>query len=109
VEGGASVGGESTAVTPRPDPALEHLVPIAVVIAAGCESCARSMVARALEEGSSARHIRKTLAVVAQMTQLDCLSQAVGPEVVARMEKPLAAGRQTLEDSLTCSDPRSSS
>ena len=81
-------------------PKLEDLIPIAVVIAAGCESCAEKMVARALEQGSSRRHIQKTLGIVAHMQKLDCLAQAVGEEVVARMERPLAAGTKTLQQAL---------
>lgn len=82
------------------EPKLEELIPIAVVIAAGCESCAEKMVTRALEQGSSWRDIQKTLGIVAHMQKLDCLAQAVGGEVTARMEKPLAAGRQTLQQAL---------
>lgn len=82
---------------PAPEARLEDLIPIAVVIAAGCESCAEKMVTRALERGSSVRHIEKTLGSVAHLQKLDCLAQAVGAEVVARMEKPLAAGRRTLQ------------
>lgn len=82
------------------EPRLEDLIPIAVVIAAGCESCAERMVTRALEQGSSLRHIQKALGIVAHMQALDCLAQAVGAEVVARMERPLAAGRKTLQRAL---------
>jgi alkylhydroperoxidase/carboxymuconolactone decarboxylase family protein YurZ len=83
--------------TERPlEPRLEDLVPIAVVIAAGCETCAERMVARALEQGSPVRHIRKVLAVVAQLRGSDCFAQAVGLEAVAKMDLPLAAGRRTL-------------
>ncbi len=51
---------------------LQDLIPIAMVIVGGCELCAESMVNRALKQGSSW-------------------------QVIARMEKPLAAGRRTLE------------
>lgn len=81
-------------------PKLEDLIPIAVVIAAGCESCAEKMVAKAVQQGSSWRNIQKTLGVVAHLQKLDCLAQAVGEEVVARMEKPLAAGRETLRQAM---------
>jgi len=82
------------------EPKLEDLIPIAVVIAAGCESCAEKMVTQALAQGGSWRHIQKTLGIVTHMQKLDCLTQAVGEEVVARMEKPLAAGRKTLQRGL---------
>ena len=103
-EGTASVCGCSSE-TPletamEKEPRLEDLIPIAVVIAAGCESCAVKMVTQALAQGSSLRHIKKTLGIVAHMQKLDCLAEAVGEEVVARMEKPLAAGKKTLQQAL---------
>jgi alkylhydroperoxidase/carboxymuconolactone decarboxylase family protein YurZ len=82
---------------PDPTPRLQDLIPIAIVIAAGCEPCAEKMVARALEQGSPREHIEKTLQIVDGMRKLDCFAQAISPEVIARMEKPLAAGRRTLE------------
>jgi hypothetical protein len=74
------------------------LIPIAMVIAAGCEPCAEKMVHRALKEGSSWQDIDKTLRIVASMQSLDCFAKAVGPEAVARMSKPLAAGQRTLQE-----------
>lgn len=41
-----------------------------VVIAAGCTPCAKRMVARALEQGSSPRQVRKALALVKHMRRL---------------------------------------
>ncbi len=79
------------------EPILQNLIPIAVVIAAGCEKCAEKAVTRALNEGSSPQDIEKTLAIVACLVEGGCLAAAVGPEIVARMRKPLAAGRRTLE------------
>ncbi|MFQ5796370.1 MAG: carboxymuconolactone decarboxylase family protein [Candidatus Bipolaricaulia bacterium] len=81
----------------QPEVKLEDLIPIAVVIAAGCEPCARLMVERALEQGSSERQIQKVLAIVAYLQKLDCLAESVGSETLARMEKPLAMARRTLE------------
>lgn len=75
---------------------LEDLIPIAVVIAAGCESCAGRMVERALREGSTPRGIERSLRIVEHQRSLDCFRSAVGPDVVARMEKPLEAARKTL-------------
>lgn len=78
------------------EPRLEDLIPIAVVIAAGCESCAERMVQRALDRGSARAPIERTLGIVAHLRSLDCLAHKVGPEVIARMEKPLQAGRKAL-------------
>jgi hypothetical protein len=77
-------------------PKLEDLVPIAVVIAAGCERCAERMVRRALQQGSPRRLVERTLGIVAHVRSTDCFVAAVGPEVVARMDKPLEAGRRAL-------------
>jgi hypothetical protein len=83
--------GSSERTTPR----LEDLIPIAVVIAAGCEGCAERMVQRALRRGS-AWPIQQTLGIVAHLRSRDCFVQAVGAEVIARMEKPLEAGMKAL-------------
>ena len=83
-----------------PEPNLEDLVPIALVIAAGCESCAENAVARALEHGTPWRHIQKALQIIAKMQKLDCFAKAVGPDVIARMERPLAAGGRTLREAM---------
>jgi Carboxymuconolactone decarboxylase family len=77
---------------------LDDLIPIAVVIAAGCEPCAAKMVNRALDQGCSRGQIARTLEVVSHLRSLECLVQAVGPEVVSRMERPLASGRQALRE-----------
>jgi hypothetical protein len=79
--------------------ALQTLIPIAVVIAAGCESCATSMVERALSQGTPEPLIRRTLATVAYVRSRVCFAQAVGPDVVARMGKPLEAGTRALRGS----------
>lgn len=71
-----------------------------MVIVAGCEPCADKMVKRALEQGSSWQEIDKTLQIIASMQRQDCFAKAVGMEVVARMEKPLAAGWRTLQEAL---------
>ena len=82
-------------------PDLENLIPIAVVIAAGCEPCAEKMVRRALKQGSAAKNVRKTLGLVAHLQNLDCLAENVGSAVLSRMKKPLATGKQTLESELS--------
>lgn len=77
---------------------LENLLPIAVVIAGGCEPCADKMVRQALERGSAPSSIARTLRIVEHLHTLDCLAQAVGPEVVARMERPLRAAQEALKE-----------
>ena len=80
---------------------LQDLIPIAMVIVGGCEPCAEKMVTRALRQGSSLQDIDKTLRIVASMQNQDCFAQAVGRDVVARMERPLAAGWKTLQQAIT--------
>jgi hypothetical protein len=82
---------------PLSNPKLQDLIPIAMVIVGGCEPCAENMVKRALQQGSSWHDIDKTLQIIASLQKLDCFAKAVGPEVIARMEKPLAVGRGTLQ------------
>lgn len=71
-----------------------------MVIVGGCETCAEKMVTRALEVGSSCQDVDKTLRIVANMQRLDCFAKAVGTDVIARMDKPLAAGQRTLQNAL---------
>ncbi len=77
---------------------LQNLIPIAVVIVGGCEPCAEKMVAQALAQGSSWEEIDETLRILTDMQKRQCVRQALGAEIVGRMEKPLAAGRRTLEE-----------
>ena len=77
---------------------LQNLIPIAVVVVGGCEPCAEKMVTQALAQGSSWQDVDETLRMLADMQKRQCVIQALGPETVARMEKPLAAGRRTLEE-----------
>ena len=79
---------------------LQDLLPIAMVIVGGCESCAEKMVERALHEGSSLQDIDKTLRIIAGMQKLGCFANSVGQEVVSRMDRPLEAGRRTLEKAM---------
>lgn len=91
-------------VETRPSgPELQNLIPIAMVIVGGCEPCAEKMVTRALAQGSPWQDIDKTLQIIAHMQRQDCFAKAVGPDVVARMEKPLAAGWRTLQQAVTAS------
>src|SRR6185312_15244725 len=75
---------------------LQNLIPIAVVVVGGCEPCAEKMVTQALAQGSSWQDVDETLRVLADMQKRQCVIQALDPETIARMEKPLAAGRRTL-------------
>jgi hypothetical protein len=77
---------------------LEDLIPIAVVIAGGCESCAEGMVRRAVEAGSAPRHILRTIAIVADLHERECFRKNIAPEVVERMKGPLARARKILDE-----------
>lgn len=79
---------------------LQNLIPIAVVVVGGCEPCAEKMVTQALAQGSSWQDIDQTLRILADMQKRECVIKSLGPEVVARMEKPLAAGRRTLQQAM---------
>lgn len=81
----------------RVEARLQQLIPIVMVIVGGCETCAEKMVVRALNEGCDWSDIDRTLRITAGMQKLDCFAKAVGPEVTSRMDRPLAAGRKTLE------------
>ena len=83
---------------------MQDLIPIVMVIVGGCESCAEKMVSRALNNGCAWQDIDRTLRITAGMQKLDCFANAVGPEVVLRMDKPLASGRRTLEKAMTPSE-----
>lgn len=93
---------------------LEDLVPIAVVIAAGCEPCAERMVARALAAGASRGDVRKIIGIAWHMAGEACLADAVGPDVLERMKKPVKRAREALKNhgvnaqpSLPTGDPES--
>jgi AhpD family alkylhydroperoxidase len=79
---------------------LQNLIPIAVVVVGGCEPCAEKMVKQALAQGSSPQDVDETLRILADMQKRECVRQSLGPEVVAHMEKPLAAGRRTLQQAM---------
>ncbi len=77
---------------------LQNLIPIAVVVTGGCEPCAEKMVRQALAQGSPWQDVEATLRILADMQKRQCVIDALGAETVARMEKPLAAGRRTLQE-----------
>lgn len=79
---------------------LQNLIPIAVVVTGGCESCAEKMVTQALAQGSSWQEVDETVRILADMQKRECVTKAVGTEVVGRMEKPLAAARRVLQEAM---------
>ncbi len=93
--------GEAQPSQRLPEARLQDLTPIVMVIVGGCEPCAENMVNRALQQGSSWQDIDKTLRIVANMQKHDCFAKAVGTEVVARINKPLAAGRRVLQEAVS--------
>ena len=80
---------------------VENLVPIGVLTVLGCEKCSAEAVGWALQQGSSFDDIERTLRTVAAMQNLDCFKNQFGPDVVTRMQKPLAAAREALEQART--------
>jgi hypothetical protein len=80
---------------------IENLIPIGVLTVLGCEKCSAEAVNWALQQGSSFDDIERTLRTVAAMQKLDCFKQQFGPEVNARMEKPLAAANEALAEART--------
>jgi len=80
---------------------IENLIPIGVLTVLGCEKCSVEAVNWALQQGSSFDDIEHTLRTVAVMQKLPCFKDQFGPEVNARMEKPLAAAREALAEART--------
>ncbi|MBZ5496223.1 MAG: carboxymuconolactone decarboxylase family protein [Acidobacteriia bacterium] len=81
-----------------PQPSLHHLIPLAIVIACGCEPCAQSAVMRAVKQGTPTADVEQTLRIIAYLKTMECLIRNVGPETVARMEKPLSAAFAKLRE-----------
>ncbi|HLA79821.1 MAG TPA: hypothetical protein VJU18_19775 [Vicinamibacteria bacterium] len=77
-------------------PGLEDLIPIAVVIGAGCERCTESLVQRARWRGTPQALIARTLGIVARVCSVECFVRAVGPEVIGGMRGSLQAGKEAL-------------
>jgi hypothetical protein len=80
---------------------IENVIPIGVLTVLGCEKCSAEAVNWALQQGSSFDDIERALRTVAAMQKLDCFKNQFGPEVAARMEKPLAAAREALAQART--------
>ena len=81
--------------------AVENLIPIGVLTVLGCEKCSAEAVKWALQQGSSFDDVERTLRTVAVMQKLPCFKDQFGPEVSARMEKPLLAAREALAEART--------
>ena len=80
---------------------VENLIPISVLTVLGCEKCAAEAVNWALQQGSSFDDIERTLRTVATMRKLDCFKDQFGPDVASRLEKPLAAAQEALDQART--------
>jgi hypothetical protein len=76
---------------------IENLIPIGVLAVLGCEKCSGEAVNWALQQGSSFEDIERTLRTIAAIQQLDCFKSQFGSEVATRMEKPLSAAKEALE------------
>ncbi len=76
---------------------VENLIPIGVLTVLGCEKCSAEAVNWALQQGSSFEDIERTLRTVAAMQKLDCFKAQFGSDVTLRMEKPLSAAKEALE------------
>jgi hypothetical protein len=83
---------------------LQSLIPIAVVVVGGCEPCAEKLVTQALADGCPWQDVDATLRILANMQQRECVIERFGSEFLARMDKPLAAGRRALEQAKTKAD-----
>lgn len=80
---------------------IENLIPIGVLTVLGCEKCSAEAVNWALQQGSSFEDIERTLRTVAAMQKLDCFKGQFGPDVVSKLEKPLAAAHAALDEART--------
>lgn len=75
-------------------PRLEELIPVAVVIGAGCEPGAENLVRRALWRAGSKPAVELTLGLVSPVASHECLRDAVGPATFERVKRALRAGRR---------------
>jgi len=79
---------------------IENLMPIGVLAALGCETCAGEAVTWALQQGSSTEDVERVLRTVAAMQKLDCFNRQFGPDAAARLDKPLVAARKILQQAI---------
>ena len=80
---------------------IENLIPIGILTVLGCETCSAEAVKWAIQQGSSFEDVDRTLRTVAAMQNLDCFKQQFGPDVITRMQKPLASAREALQAATT--------
>jgi hypothetical protein len=80
---------------------VENVIPIGVLTVLGCEKCSAEAVTWALQQGSSFEDIERALRTVAAMQKLDCFKAQFGPDVAVRMQKPLAAAKEALDQART--------
>ena len=80
---------------------IENVIPIGILAVLGCEKCSAEAVNWALQQGSSFEDVERTLRTVAAMQKLDCFKAQFGPEVISRLEKPLAAAKEALDQART--------
>jgi hypothetical protein len=80
---------------------VENVIPIGILTVLGCEKCSAEAVTWALQQGSSFDDIERALRTVAAMQKLDCFKAQFGPDVAVRMQKPLAAAKEALEQART--------
>ena len=80
---------------------IENVIPIGILAVVGCEKCSAEAVNWAVQQGSSFDDIERTLRTVAAMQKLDCFKAQFGPDVISRLEKPLAAAKEALDQART--------
>jgi hypothetical protein len=80
---------------------IENVIPIGILAVLGCEKCSAEAVNWALQQGSSFDDVERTLRTVAAMQKLDCFKAQFGPDVISRLEKPLAAAKEALDQART--------
>ena len=80
---------------------IENVIPIGILAVLGCEKCSAEAVNWALQQGSSFDDVERTLRTVSTMQKLDCFKAQFGPDVISRLEKPLAAAKEALDQART--------
>ncbi len=97
IKGGKKMKESKISCCPLAEVKLEDLVPIAIVITAGCEKCTQKFINNAIANGCSKEQVKEIVSIVDSIHQLDCFQKAVGQEIVNRMKKPLEVAKEILE------------
>jgi hypothetical protein len=92
-----SESSKKTLCCPSANIKLEHLIPIAIGITAGCEDCTEIFIEEAIKNGVPKKKIEEVISIVTSIHQLECFQEAVGPEVVKRMKAPLERAKKILK------------